>query len=216
MKTEKRATLEAFRPAKSIGALALSAEEILKCAQAGIFTLELSYGQLGWCNDIPWKLWKTTAETAGVELWSFHLPFAPFKQVDISAVDKTLRTSCVKQLSELIRAAGDIGVRTAVIHPSGEPMQEEERTEKINCAKESLVQLAQVAEESGMVIAVENLPRTCLGRDSADMLELLSADRRLMSCFDTNHLLAEPAEKYLQAVGERIITTHVSDYDFKD
>lgn len=48
------------------------------------------------------------------------------------------------------------------------------------------------------------------------MLELLDADRRLMSCFDTNHLLTQSLEDYLQALAGRIATLHVSDYDFVD
>lgn len=207
---------KAFRPAKSIGAQELSAEELIRCAEAGIRTVELSYGNMSWCDEIPWKTFRTVADAHQMELWSFHLPFAPFQQMDISSVDTALRKRSVAYLSELVKAAGDTGIATAVIHPSGEPMMEEERAEKLKCAQESLVALADTAEKSGIVIAVENLPRTCLGRDAADMLQLLAADGRLMSCFDTNHLLAQPDSEYIAAVGSRIRTTHVSDYDFKN
>ena len=78
------------------------------------------------------------------------------------------------------------------------------------------MKLADVAAENGAVMAVENLPRTCLGRDSSDMLQLLEADDRLRVCFDTNHLLRETHADFVKAVGERIVTTHISDYDFVD
>lgn len=58
-------------------------------------------------------------------------------------------------------------------------------------AKKSLAFLAEFAGKHGAVIAVEDLPRTCLGRNSSDIKELLSADKRLKVCFDTNHLLGE-------------------------
>jgi sugar phosphate isomerase/epimerase len=86
----------------------------------------------------------------------------------------------------------------------------------MECAKSSLKKLAEVAAEYGAVIAVENLPRTCLGKNSEEMLELLSADERLRSCFDTNHLLSESHESYIKAVCKYMITSHVSDYDFVD
>ncbi|MBQ8401675.1 MAG: sugar phosphate isomerase/epimerase, partial [Clostridia bacterium] len=35
-------------------------------------------------------------------------------------------------------------------------------------------------------------------------------------CFDTNHNLSEPNAEYIRAVGDRIVTLHVSDYDFID
>lgn len=60
------------------------------------------------------------------------------------------------------------------------------------------------------------MPRTCLGRDSKDIRELLSADDRLRACFDTNHLLKQPIKDFILDIGEKIITTHVSDFDFVD
>ena len=48
------------------------------------------------------------------------------------------------------------------------------------------------------------------------MLEILSTDSRLRSCLDTNHLLEESAVDYIRAIGNKIITTHISDYDFKN
>lgn len=207
---------DAFRAAMSIGARDLSAEALVKCAEAGIRTVELSYGEMSMCADIPWSIFRKTADKHQIELWSFHLPFGPFEQVDISSDDPDLRDRSVAYLSELVKAAGDNGILTAVIHPSGEPLKEEKRSEHIKYAQDSLAHLADIAERSGIVIAVENLPRTCLGRDSSDMLALLSVDERLMSCFDTNHLLKQPATEYIAAVGYKIRTTHVSDYDYKN
>ena len=65
-----------------------------------------------------------------------------------------------------------------------------------------------------MTLAVEDLPRTCLGNCAAEMLELLSAHPALRSCLDTNHLLGEDTAAYVRRVGNRIVTTHVSDFDF--
>ena len=86
----------------------------------------------------------------------------------------------------------------------------------MECAKKSLKYLAEVAREYGSVILVEDLPRTCLGRNSDDMLELLSADPDLRACFDTNHLLDEDIAKFIHAIGDKIASTHISDYDFNN
>ena len=43
-------------------------------------------------------------------------------------------------------------------------------------------------------------------------MELISADDRLRVCFDTNHLLKESIIDFIYNVGDKIITTHVSDY----
>ena len=150
-----------------------------------------------------------------VAINSLHLPFMPFEEIDISKPD--LADATVERLSELMRRANrDAAITKFVIHPSGEPIADEERAERMECAKNSLKKLADLACELGAEIAVENLPRTCLGKNSAEMLELLSAHPFLRACFDTNHLLSESHEDFVRAVGGKIITTHVSDYDFVD
>lgn len=165
-------------------------------------------------DNFDYKGTKALADASGVGLWSFHLPFLPFEKLDISFEDKAVRTHSVNYLSEIIKKAGDIGIDKYIIHPSGEPIEEEMRKERMNLSKESLFMLAKVAKESGGVIAVEDLPRTCLGRNSDDILELISADPSLMVCFDTNHMLSENPADFVRKVGNRIVTTHVSDYDF--
>ena len=150
----------------------------------------------------------------GIELYSFHLPFWPFDEIDISKPDIAKRS--VAYLEAYIEKGTKIGINKYIIHPSGEPIAEGDRKMRMECAKNSLATLAEFAKERGAVICVENLPRTCLGRDSKDMLELLSAHPDLVSCFDTNHLLSQNPIEYINAVGEKIKTLHVSDYDFKN
>lgn len=157
---------------------------------------------------------KALADESGVKIWSYHLPFMPFKEIDISNPEIAQKT--VEYLKYFIENGAKIGIDKFVIHASGEPIREEDRRVRMDTAKKSLKELAEYADSFGAIIAVENLPRTCLGRDSKDILELLSADSRLKSCFDTNHLLKEDSSEYIKAVGEKIVTTHVSDYDFKD
>ena len=156
------------------------------------------------------------AQAHGVTLWSFHLPFSPFDQLDISSTDDALRARSVAYLSGLIQKAASIGIKHYVIHASGEPIAEADRAARMACAKESLRALSAIAVDCGGTLMVENLPRTCLGRDSADMLELLSAAPELRAVFDTNHLLAENPIEFIHHLGAKIISTHVSDYDLID
>ena len=157
---------------------------------------------------------KGLAEKYGITLASYHLPFLPFEEIDISKPD--LAEYSIQHLSKLIDRACRIGISRFVIHPSGEPIADGERAERMRCAKESLARLADFAAERGATIAVENLPRTCLGRDSAEILELISAHPQLRVCFDTNHLLRESHKVFINAVCDKIVTTHISDYDFVD
>lgn len=159
------------------------------------------------------KIYKLAKEN-NVNLWSLHLPFCPFEIIDISATDKKLRDGSTAMLSELIKKGSDIGIDKFIIHPSGEPIDASERDERMKYSKESLSILADTAAECGGVICVEDLPRTCLGHSIAEMQDLMSADARLKVCFDTNHITCEKPEDVIAALGEKIITLHVSDFDF--
>lgn len=164
-------------------------------------------------NDImDFKEVERQANKHGVKLWSFHLPFMPFKERDISKGDVADET--VKYLTTLIEKAAGIGIDKIVIHPSGEPIALEDRPERMKVAKESLFKLVGIAGRNGAVIAVEDLPRTCLGNCSDEMEELISVDPSLRVCFDSNHLLGEDPVHFIKKMGNKIITTHISDYDF--
>jgi sugar phosphate isomerase/epimerase len=182
---------------------------------AGISHMELSI-PLRECDTFDFQNAAALAQKYGITLWSYHLPFMPFDQIDISSTDETLRTSSIAYLSSLIEKAAAVGIKNYVLHASGEPIAETDRGARMACAKESLRTLADVATRVGGTILVENLPRTCLGRDSSDMLELLSAAPQLRAVFDTNHLLSEDPVQFIHKLGTAIRSTHVSDYDLID
>ena len=181
--------------------------------KAGIKHMEVSVSREK-TDNINYEELKAWSEKYDVNLWSFHLPFMPFKEIDIS--HPSLAEKTVEYLKSLIEKATKIGIDKFVIHASGEPIAEDERNVRMETAKNSLWVLAEYADKFGAIILVENLPRTCLGRNSSDIKELLSANSKLKSCFDTNHLLGQDPIEYIREVGKTIVTTHVSDYDFID
>ena len=181
---------------------------------AGIESIEVSCGGKETADKLDWKQVKADADATGVELWSLHLPFAPFHQLLVTTFNEELRRSTLDQLGEWLKKGADIGIKLAVLHPSGEPNKPEDRAELIRIAQESLAELAEVGAKAGVTIAVEDLPRTCLGNCSDDILKLLAADSRLRCCFDTNHLLEQNNVDFVRAIGEKIVTLHVSDYEF--
>lgn len=194
---------------------ALNDEEFESYAKNNIGAMEISHGGEA-LDRLDWKDVQRKAEKYGVELWSLHLPFLPFSTLDPASLNKEKREYTVKYQSEYIKKAGEIGIKTFVVHPSAEPYLEEEREEILKCSSESMSKLADVAVQFGGSIAVENLPRTCMGRGSYDMLKILSYDDRLRACFDTNHLFTEKVSDFVKKLGNKIITTHISDFDYKN
>ena len=196
---------------KSLGRSCINAETFKLCKNAGIDGIEISLGTKNDADGFDFAAAKALADKHGLELHSFHLPFLPFNIIDISAPE--IADSSVEYLCDLIKDATSVGIKTIVIHPSGEPIAESDRPVRLETAKKSLAKLADFSAALGATIAVEDLPRTCIGRNSSDILELISAHPALRVCFDTNHLLSERISDFIKAVGDMIITTHVSDYD---
>ena len=158
---------------------------------------------------------KLAAIRNDVTIWSLHLPFGA-GYYDISCEETEKWQNAVQKYSKLIEYASDIGAKIAVLHPSFEPIEDSDREERLKLSTEALYTLSKVAKKSGVKLAVENLPRTCLGRTSDEIIRLISADDSLGVCFDVNHLLIESHKDFVHAVGNKIITVHISDYDFID
>ena len=148
----------------------------------------------------------------GITFNSLHIPFSPFSEIDPS--NRSLAEHTFEYFSEIMEKASVTGVEKFIIHPSGEPIDDSVRAEHMSCAIETLARLSKVAQKYNAVAAVENLPRSCLGKNSDEILQLISGDDALRVCFDTNHLLEEDPVEFIHKVGNKIVTTHVSDYDF--
>ncbi len=207
--------------ALSVGAGAMNAEHLSRLANAGIRQLELSSGNPAPFYDeldYPHKAKEISALAGefGVEISSIHLPFGPFSLLDPAAKDAAVREKLIADQTELLSAAADAGVSFAIIHPSGEPYREDERAERLAIAAETIARITDNAKKAGIVLALEDLPRTCLCRNSDEMRYFLDRIPDLRVCFDTNHSLTESNADYIKAVGEKIVTLHVSDYDFLD
>lgn len=201
--------------AKSTGIGQTDKEMFDAYARAGIRADEVSCGVLP-DQPIDWKKIRRYADDAGVLLWSVHLPFCPFAEINPASPDPALRKKTVAILREYIAASSEAGIDKAVIHPSGEPNPDAERADRLAFAAETLAILADIGAEYGMTLCVEDIPRTCLGNCSADFGRLLADSDRLRVCFDTNHLLIEKNVDFIRALGDKIVTLHVSDYDFRN
>jgi len=158
------------------------------------------------------------AEIANAKLLvnSIHVPFSG--RLDISSPDADARHAALDKAVLCLDRLAELAGRCIVIHPSSEPITDEERPDRISNCVESLKKLCPRAEASGALVAVENLPRTCLGRDSAELCEIV--DRVGSSacgvCLDTNHLFRETLVEATRRFGVRIQTLHISDHDGMD
>jgi len=198
--------------------------EIFECYRAnGIKAMEISpsYSEMGFDFAIDhvkatdYKLLAKYAQETEVELWSQHLPYG-MKEYNPANLDKAFREKTIEMDCEILKIISDAGIKVAVIHPSGEPVKDSERSDGLKYAAESILKINETARACGITLAVENLPRTCLCNHSDELLQIIDADNTLRVCFDVNHLLIQSHKDFVDAVGSKIVTLHISDYDFTD
>lgn len=202
-----------MRVGLSCSAITLNDENFENMKKSGIDAVEIGIGG-SFCQIMDYKAISEFAKKSGVELWSAHLPFVPGDKFHMAAHTVEERRAVIERHTEIIKKVAAVGVDKFVVHPSCEPIEDEDRAEYIKRSQESFYTLAENAAREGAIIAVEDLPRTCLGRESKEMLELISVNDKLRVCFDTNHLMIEDNPTFIRKLADKIITVHVSDFDF--
>lgn len=183
------------------------------CAKAQIDVVEVStseevYKTLDWEEIAKWSA------DSGVGIWSMHLPFYGTPKIDPACMDKAVRDFTIEVFRKNIAHAAKIGAKVAVVHPGLEPTDPKERAERLKYSGESMAKVADICEEFGLTAAVEDLPRSCVGNTTDEICEIISSDDRLRVTFDVNHLLLDSHSYFVEKLGNKIATLHISDYDF--
>lgn len=178
-------------------------------------------------------------KAAGLVIWSIHLPFG--ESVSPAAPDETTRTANVNRIKQFVELTKDCGAKTYVIHGSYEPIETKDRPTMLANAILSLTELNQYMNAQGLTLALENLPRTCIGNSIEEMAFIAGQIPDLKFCFDTNHFtqpkpnynlrplqrllpslrakmnpVADTPTAYAAQFADRIATVHMSDYDGVD
>lgn len=158
---------------------------------------------------------KERCDRAGITVWTVHIPYGG--AYDISQAGDSARREAVRlSAQDMETSARLLAPKRFVIHPSAEPIADEEREARIAASRRSLAELAAKAAGYGIPLLVENLPRTCLGNNSGELLRIIDGIDNTGICFDVNHLLGESHASFIANTRGRIGTTHMSDYDGRD
>ncbi|RLE89697.1 MAG: hypothetical protein DRJ49_02160 [Thermoprotei archaeon] len=141
------------------------------------------------------------------------------------------RRKFMRQAKESIIWAGELGAKWVVLHPSNRKAGY--RTlEALNDVKrsnlEGFLELLEVAEATGVGIAIENLPpvlhdslpgESIFGADPYELLWLVKSinSKRIGICLDTNHIIPsiQGFDQYqvIKIIGQHLVATHISDND---
>ncbi len=197
--------------------LRMTKERLLDMQSNGVRFMELTCSELEECADYPQTAGKFFSDAAeyGIKIRSFHLPFfAGGRFADPASTEEAERKRFMDIQVPLLKAAADSGVEIAIVHPSGEPYAEETRTENLKYSLETMAELNEIAKKSGIKLAVENLPRTCIGRNCAEIKAYAENIPGIFYCYDSNHSLTDSNKSIIETMADRIVALHISDYDF--
>lgn len=186
----------------------------------GIRWIEVWSGHLADGTEEEYDAWISRFNTAmkgsGLKIWSIHLPFTRKSPNDLSDDRPEWREATLKSWLEVLDRCTRLGkFRIVVVHPSSEArISDRDRPRRLANLGQMLRRfIPLVKERYGAVVAVEDLPRGCLGNSSADFEWLTANVPDLKICYDTNHMLNEASHEFAERFARYIAHIHVSDYD---
>jgi sugar phosphate isomerase/epimerase len=184
--------------------------------EAGVETIEINARQL----TLPHQreAARHLMSRQSPQISSVHALFGP--EYDFSRLEPQPWKYAVSRAVETVELAAELNSPILVLHASAEPIQPEERPRRLERVTEGLTLIGQKAKSTGRRLAIEYLPRTCLGNSLAELNLLVDrlGDESFGVCLDVNHLMGRYAElsRIVRSLGPRLIATHISDCDEVD
>ena len=194
-------------------------EAIAMIATSGFRELELATEDGHWGNwvDEPTVLRKQL-QAAGLVARTVHSPSAGWNN---GAPDPALRQASVEAVAASFRQAAEVGAEIVIVHANGANSEYTEAKFRENWARsrQSLSVLAQRAQEAGVKMALENLPRRGLPRPGGSVPQVLEFIEGLGDhvgvCLDAGHSNANglSAAQEALAAGAKLLALHIQDND---
>lgn len=197
----------------------LNDETLQALAQSRIATLEISPMLLSGDRRGAQEAWlRDLLRRSGIRVMSVHSPYGD--NYDLSSLDEKRHREAIAATLSSIHLALEFDAPIIVVHASAEPIDPQERGQRLEQARAALAEIGQRCQEVGRRVAIELLPRTCLGNTVEELFELMDklSEETFGICLDTNHLMGryQNLADDVRGVGDRLIALHLSDYDGVD
>ena len=181
-------------------------------AEAGFTNVEIVFMmQMGENMTNEADLRRKQVMACGLQPTSAHLPF--HFCYDFSCADRQKRMIALEHQRRCLQKISEWQIPIAVVHASTEPVMDAEREVRFGFAQEGIEVLGEYAQTLGVTLALEVLPRTCIGNTSSEIRRLNKNGTVAKVNMDFNHLMRETQMEFIERMGDQIVTTHLSDYD---
>ncbi len=139
---------------------------------------------------------------------------APLSDINIGSLNQRARELSVLQVCETIQAAGRMNIELCTIHPGFYgPLGILDKPAVSARTRESLAEIEEAAQDSGVLVALENMPsmgQMMMGRGPEELLPLLEGFE-IGICLDIGHAhTAGTIDDFLR-YKDRVINVHVHD-----
>lgn len=206
--------LEIVCPAWYPGIEALT-EAIPALADQGVTAIEIGVGTPDYFDHRDgghMQKLLDTLSSSGIRVPSIHSPLGP--KYDVSSLEDATHERGVDALIDSIELASVLDADKVIVHASDRVNGD--RPRRAERARGVLREMAAVATESGIILALENLPPDFLGHTPEEIIALLDGtDRATVGvCFDSGHAnLSGHFVEFASAMLPLAVTTHLHDND---
>jgi sugar phosphate isomerase/epimerase len=149
---------------------------------------------------------------------SFDIHFsvhAPFSDLNIASLNPKIRENSIEQVLESIRISSELDIELVTLHPGHKsPLGVYFADKLVEMNKASLKTIDKQAEEYGVTIALENLPRMwiSLSHDASQIKELVEGTN-MKICFDFGHAnISDSIDDFLK-LKDSFANLHLHDND---
>lgn len=190
-------------------------EAIGLLADQGVTAVEIGIGHPQYFdhgNGFELQKLMTELSKTGVRVHSIHSPFGP--EYDLSSPDDAIHERGVDGLIQSIELASVIESGNVIVHASD--LLPNGQSRRMDRARGVLREVSVVAKESGIMLALENLPPGYLGHTPEEIVGLLNGmdPEAIGVCYDSGHAnLSGKFDEFTEALLPYSVTTHLHDND---
>lgn len=189
-------------------------EEVLSGAKgAGIESIEFHVITARDTGMLADTINEVKADGYDLDVWSVHAPYG--LHMDPCLPGDEIRQAAVDMYAFTLDMINRIGAKVMVIHP-GKFNDPPDRKTHLERSARNLTEVADMAADAGVIMAVEIVPRKQIGNSIEELVWIVDQiDRPNVGfCLDTNHLFpASALPGAIKTLGDRLITVHASDHN---
>ena len=151
---------------------------------------------------------KRLVQEYGLTIDSVHAPFGP--SCDLTQTQEIFARGAVIEIKRAIQSTSELGVPHMIVHLCG--FKPSHINERLKVIRKTLPEIIKCAEDSGVIIALENLNEASMPLFNFAME--LSDSPSLGVCYDNGHEMLHSNEyETIHKYGNRIKVIHLHDND---